>query len=180
MNSFIKKIQWCKKYLFEILVLFSVLFIVVYALFRIGKTGSWDTNYYYDPYTEMTTKLPKRSKDSNGELRTRAFLEKYFQKSFSKSRPDFMVNPVTGSKYNLELDCYNESLRLAIEYNGSQHYKYNPFFHKNKEAFYNQKYRDELKRIRCKELGITLIEIPYTEDKNLENYLLQQLKIHGY
>jgi hypothetical protein len=91
-----------------------------------------------------------------------------------------MVNPVTGSRHNLELDCYNDQLRLAVEYNGAQHYKYIPYFHKNKEAFYNQKYRDELKRLRCKELGIVLIDIPYTENKNLERYLEEQLRIHGF
>jgi hypothetical protein len=107
-------------------------------------------------------------------------LESYFKKPFPKSRPDFMVNQVTGSKYNLELDCYNSELQLAAEYNGAQHYKFIPFFHKNKEAFYNQKYRDELKRIRCKELGITLIEIPYTEERQLEQYLTHELNRQGY
>ena len=62
-----------------------------------------------------------------------------------------------------------------------EHYKYTPFFHKNKEAFYNQKYRDELKRRMCKDNGIYLIEIPNTvklEDiehfltNNYSNYLI--------
>jgi hypothetical protein len=91
-----------------------------------------------------------------------------------------MVNPVTGSQFNLELDCFNESLKLAVEYNGAQHYQFIPFFHKNQEAFYNQKYRDELKRMRCREMGITLIEVPHTEDKRLEAYLEEQLKRHGF
>lgn len=178
------RVKWIKKNLFEILLILSIIFIVVYAIYRIGETGTWSTDFFYLPTPSpkttksSTTKEPK--KDSNGEIRARAFLERYFNKSFPKSRPNFMVNQVTGSKYNLELDCYNESLRLAVEYNGAQHYNYIPFFHKNKEAFYNQKYRDELKRIKCKELGITLIEIPYTEEKRLEQYLKQQLKIVGY
>jgi hypothetical protein len=166
---------------FEALVIGSILLILVLALFRFNKTGTWSDDYYYLPSVTTKERGPERPrKDSQGETRARQFLEKYFKRPFPKSRPAFMVNQVTGSQYNLELDCFNESLRLAVEYNGAQHYQYIPFFHKNKEAFYNQKYRDELKRIRCRELGITLIEIPHTEDKRLEQYLEQQLKIHGY
>jgi hypothetical protein len=173
--------HWCLKNKFEALVLFSIIAIFLLAVTRIGSTGTWADTYHYLPEVKnnqpITTPAPR--KDSQGELRTRAYLESRFKKSFPKSRPDFMVNPVTGSKYNLELDCYNPELRLAVEYNGAQHYVFNTFFHKNKEAFYNQKYRDELKRLRCKELGITLIEIPYTEDRRLEQFLEQQLRDVG-
>ena len=180
-QSIRSKINWIKSNLFDILTILSIIFIIVYAIFRIGKTGTWDTTYYYDPYTQITPSVPKPpKKDSNGEIRARKYLETRFNKLFPKNRPDFMINQVTGSKYNLELDCYNNELRLAVEYNGAQHYNYIPFFHKNKEAFYNQKYRDEIKRIRCKELGITLIEIPYTEDKRLELYLEEQLRLSGF
>jgi hypothetical protein len=164
----------------------------VYAVLTAKKdTGSWSTTYSYIPpihnkplyYSSSSSSLtvsttPK--KESTGETRARRFLEIYFNDTFPKSRPGFMVNHVTGSKYNLELDCYNEKLRLAVEYNGAQHYNFTPFFHRNKEAFYNQKYRDELKRIRCKELGITFIEIPYTEEDRLEEFLEEKLNEHGF
>jgi hypothetical protein len=43
----------------------------------------------------------------------------------------------------LEFDGYNESLKLAIEYNGGQYYKYIPFSHRNGEIdFFNQQKRD--------------------------------------
>ena len=173
--------DWIKEHLFEIFVVGSILIILILALFRISKKGSWSDSYYYDPLQNVVsgTKEIKESKESKGESRCRQFLEKYFNKPFSKSRPDFMVNNVTGAKYNLELDCYNSELKLAVEYNGEQHYNYIPFFHKNKEAFYNQKYRDEIKRIRCRDLGITLIEVPYTELNRIEDYLLKQLKLVG-
>ena len=35
-------------------------------------------------------------------------------------------------------------------------------FHKNKEHFLNQKYRDELKNMICKQNRILLIRVPYT------------------
>ena len=174
-----KIVDWCRSHKFEALLILSIAIILILALTRIRSSGTWSDSYYYLPEVKNSTPSAPR-KDSSGELRARAFLESYFKKSFPKSRPDFMVNTVTGSKYNLELDCYNPELRLAVEYNGQQHYNYIPFFHKNKEAFYNQKYRDELKRIRCKELGITLIEIPYTEERKLEQFLEQQLKSVGF
>jgi hypothetical protein len=193
------RIQWLKKHLFEILVILSIIFILLIGIYRIifGYNGTWADHYYYvSPKTEdldqkLTEKYRrekqnsepsswKNGKDSNGEIRTRRYLENRFKKPFSKTRPDFLLNQVTGSKYNLEFDCYNEELKLAVEYNGIQHYKFVPFFHRNKEAFYNQKYRDELKRIKCRDLGITLVEIPYSEEKRLEEYLAEQLRTIGY
>ena len=184
-----------KKYKFELLTAFAILVILYAIVANINNNGngSWSSTYtYIPPLHGNTIKLNGTTpfvsngvfkggrKESNGEMRTRQFLENYFNASFPKSRPDFMVNHVTGSKYCLELDCYNARLRLAVEFNGVQHYNFTPFFHRNKEAFYNQKYRDELKRIRCKELGITLIEIPFTEEENLEEFLRSELKRCGF
>jgi hypothetical protein len=179
-NKIKKIISWSLSHKFETLLILSIITILLLALSRLTSTGTWSDSYYYLPNTQISIPSSTPRKDSSGELRARAFLESYFKKPFPKSRPDFMVNQVTGSRYNLELDCYNSELRLAVEYNGQQHYNYIPFFHKNKEAFYNQKYRDELKRIRCREIGITLIEIPYTEEKRLEKFLEQQLKSVGF
>ena len=71
--------------------------------------------------------------ESKGEKECRKVLENLFNKPFSKSRPDFLRNPVTGGNFNLELDCYNQELSLAVEYNGIQHYKYVPYFHRNND-----------------------------------------------
>lgn len=172
--------NWIRTHQFEFLVILSVIIIIVISLFNIKGSGSWSDSYFYLPNLRDSTTQESKSGTSKGEVQCRDFLENYFRKTFPKARPDFMVNPVTGSRYNLELDCYNSELNLAVEYNGEQHYNYIPFFHRNKEAFYNQKYRDELKRLRCKELGITLIEVPYTEKNRINDFLLNQLKLSGY
>lgn len=116
---------------------------------------------------------------SKGELECRRVIESIFQKSFPKCRPDFLRNNVTSDDYsniNLEIDCYNHELKIGVEYNGIQHYKYIPFFHKNKEAFYNQKYRDEMKRTKCQQNGIFLIEVPYTvKVEDIEKYIRNEL-----
>jgi hypothetical protein len=118
-------------------------------------------------------------RESKGEKKCRIFLEEFFGKPFPKVRPDFLSNPVTGGEYNLELDCYNKELKLCVEYNGRQHYEYTPFFHKNKEAFYNQKYRDEMKRMKCRSLDINMIEVPYYI-KDIDTYLTEELSKLGY
>ena len=58
----------------------------------------------------------------------------------------------------MELDMYNKELGIACEYNGQQHYKHVPYFHRGGvEDFNKQKERDDLKRSVCKKLGIFLI-----------------------
>lgn len=174
-------IQWIRKHQFEALVIASIACILVLAALRWNATGSWSKDYFYLPSrTPERTTVREPARDSRGETEVRQVLSDYFQRPFPKCRPDFMLNPVTGSQYNLELDCYNESLRLAVEYQGEQHYKFIPFFHKSKEAFYNQKYRDELKRLRCRELGITLIEVPYTEKRRIRDFLERELRSRGF
>lgn len=163
---------------FEIILGFCFLFILIFALFRMGKRGSWDSTYRYSP-----TPKPRRGppKESKGEAECRRVLQELFNRGFPKNRPDFLRNPVTGGSYNLELDCYNLELNLAVEYSGAQHYKYVPYFHKNKEAFLNQKYRDDMKRRICREYGVNLIEVPYTVKlPEIREYLVKNLKGLGY
>lgn len=169
-------IKFISTHPFESVVIASVILILIMALFRRNKNGTWGCDILSMRFSNVAT---TRKKESKGEARSRAFVENYFVRRFPSCRPDFLNNPVTGSKHNLELDCYNAELALAIEYNGRQHYEYTPFFHKNKEAFYNQKYRDDMKRRMCQQAGITLIEVPYNVG-NIEEYLLQELRRLGY
>ncbi|AUS94148.1 Uvr/REP helicase [Trichoplusia ni ascovirus 6b] len=103
-----------------------------------------------------------KPKDSKGEIACREHLERRFGMPFTKIRPSWLVNPKT--KARLELDCYNELLNLALEYNGKQHYEYVDKFHKCTDDLDRQKQRDVDKRRICKEKGIDLIEVPYTID----------------
>jgi len=166
-------------YGFEILLVTCVVFILLFGLYRkvTGKKGTWSGKYYYDGKQYNRPRLfNNKPKDSKGEIETKRVLEKIFNKPFDKIRPDFLNNPVTGGMHNLEIDCYNNDLKLGVEYNGVQHYKFTPFFHKNKESFHNQKYRDELKRRMCKDNGVYLIEVPYTvQHSDIEKFLKQEL-----
>jgi len=118
---------------FEIVISICLAFFLILFIYRkcTGKSGSWTTSYYYDPYEYKSLNKNNKSppKDSKGELECRRVLQETFKKPFHKDRPDFLRNPVTGGNFNLELDCYNPELKLAVEYSGQQHYKYIPFFH---------------------------------------------------
>lgn len=120
-----------------------------------------------------------RGGSSKGEISCKQFIEFYFQKPFVKVRPDFLKNPVT--QENLELDLYNEELHLAVEYNGSQHYQYNSFMHKqSRDRFQNQQYRDLIKRDLCKKAGITLVIVPYTiEQDDIPAFLFEEFQRIG-
>ena len=119
---------------------------------------------------------------SRSEKLTREIFERIMSVEFPTVRPDFLKNPKTG--YNLELDGYNEGLKLAFEYNGEQHYKFKKHFHKRKDAFKIQREHDEYKYKKCVELGITLISIPYTFDcynpEKLEIFIKDELIKHEF
>ena len=187
----IKKIWNERSY--EMILVISLFIILVLALFKIGKKGTWSSSYNFDIYKNDQHDTSffadnTNKKTSSGELECRKVLRKIFNKPFNTYRPNFLRNPVTssgskfgGENFNLELDCFEPSLKLGVEYNGCQHYKYIPHFHKNKEAFRNQQYRDELKRRMCRDNRINLIEVPYTiKIPQIESYIRQQLKILGY
>ena len=140
----------------------------------------WSLNSVVDKIhgvsTEKGNKLkPKKFKY---EERTRQIFENLLQADFPKVRPDFMINNKTGKR--LELDGFNEKLKLAFEYQGHQHYSFNPYFHKTQQDFENQAYRDKLKKEICDSYGITLIEVPYSvEYDDLEDYIKMKLYEKG-
>lgn len=119
---------------------------------------------------------------SRSEKLTREIFERIMSVEFPTIRPDFLKNPKTG--YNLELDGYNENLKLAFEYNGEQHYKFKKYFHDTEDAFKIQREHDEFKYKKCVELGITIISIPYTfncyDPKKLENFIKDELIKHEF
>lgn len=167
-----------------------VIIIILILLLLIRKSkglqGSWDSRKDIQEYALImgdsslineelsTVKTDKKIKvfrepalvnktktnESIGEKICRDHIEKRLSTPFPNERPDFLKNTVTNA--NLELDCFSNKLKLALEYNGKQHYEFIPKFHKTKNDFYNQKYRDIMKKRLCFENGIDLIEVPYT------------------
>jgi very-short-patch-repair endonuclease len=79
----------------------------------------------------------------------------------------------------MQLDIYYPQLRLAFEYDGSQHKKYNSYFFKNKKQFEYLQRCDRLKNRICKEIGIELIRINYDKKITLD-YIAKKLQDAGY
>ncbi|PFM22979.1 hypothetical protein COJ41_14915 [Bacillus thuringiensis] len=104
------------------------------------------------------------------EEKCRYIFESLFKKPFEKCRK------VLGD--NLELDGYNENLKLAFEFNGIQHYQFNSYFHKDMSEFHSQIERDNKKQILCNEKRIKLITIPYTieSDRDKELYIIREIE----
>ena len=166
-----------KKNKFKIIVTCSIVFILLMYIVNTGwrRTGTWTLAYSYNPDTKKTY----YTRESKGEIECRRVLEKFFLRPFPNRRPEFMINNVTGKP--LELDCYNEELGLACEYNGKQHYEYVAGMHKNHEDFRLQQYRDEMKKKLCKENGVDLIVVSYhTPIESIENTIRGQLQSLGY
>ena len=174
---------------FEICLGLCVAALLIFALYNKlrGTKGTYSKpGHYFVPLGKMmknTGRSHRRRapRESKGELECRRVLQSIFKKPFPSQRPDFLRNPVTGGNFNLELDCYNAGLGLAVEYNGAQHYKYTPYFHRSKDHFLNQKYRDDMKKRICKENRIKLIEVPHTVKlKDIRGFLIKQLRNHGF
>jgi hypothetical protein len=96
------------------------------------------------------------------ELTTKALESLLGRQVKSQIRPLFLRNPETGRP--LELDCYDPISQIAVEYSGRQHYEFPSSFFTNVDDFYNQIYRDQLKRELCDKNGVYLIVVPYWVD----------------
>jgi hypothetical protein len=114
-------------------------------------------------------RLNKITYKGTGEENCRKIFEELTGYKFISVRPNFLKNPLTG--YNLELDGYCEELKIAWEYQGIQHYEEGYFGNDLKY----QQWKDEVKRLLCIREGIILITIPYTERKNLKNFIKKEI-----
>ena len=88
-------------------------------------------------------------------------------------RPAWLVNPYTNRR--MEIDCYSQTLRIAVEVQGEHHYnsKYIGI-----EEYEKQRKRDHLKSQIIKARGIHLICVPSPDsvaDADLECWLCMQL-----
>lgn len=91
-----------------------------------------------------------------GEEICRAYFETLFENEFPKSHPSWLIST---KRRRLELDGYCNELQLAFEHHGQQHYRVGRFTPTG-EQLISRKGTDELKRTKCRETGVLLIEIP--------------------
>lgn len=117
----------------------------------------------------------------------RKIFEELFGVNFPKRRPLWLKNHKTGGR--MELDGYNEQLKIAFEYNGLQHYDVLDMFHRSVDDLERSVQRDILKQRLCTENAVRLIVIPplrlkhkalpFITKKTLRQFILDRLKNAG-
>lgn len=175
------------KYLCDIDVLIAivVLSVFIYFVFKAKKR-----KYKFIPLGDAPPpkkkKLKKGKKKYKNEERCREIFERIFNCKFKTIRPEWLKNPVTGK--NLEIDGFNPDVKtpigkgLGFEYDGQQHAKYTPHFHKHgPQQFIYQTKCDTWKDLQCKERKIVLIRIPnFVAFHDLERYIREKLTRLGF
>jgi hypothetical protein len=168
------------KYIKEMIAVFLCL---VFIIFKVIK--NYGNEYIYVGTTKkfLSTKNVVERYPGSKEEKCRMIFQNFFNVPFKKCRPNWLKNKETGS--NLELDGFNPNIispigkGVAFEYNGSQHYVFQPKYHKNLKEFEDLQRRDILKEELCAKHGVILIKIPYTiEDDDIQKYIKK--KIYQY
>lgn len=117
---------------------------------------------------------PVCSKGSKSEEIARTTLEQLFEKKFSRRRPKWLRN---SRGYSMELDGYNESLGVAFEYQGYQHFKADHWGTDLEQRIAD----DNLKAQICSERGIVLLQITHEmEYLTFPNEIRKQLEAAGF
>ena len=84
------------------------------------------------------------------------------QQSFS-----WLLNPTTGQR--LRVDAYFPKSNLVVEYDGQQHRKFMPYFHKTPQHFLDLRYRDHTKERLVQERGLLFLRVTDLEPKTAEH-----------
>lgn len=110
-----------------------------------------------------------RCRGSRGEQLVKGYLDNC-QLSYEYG----YVVPDLKDKRNLHFDFWLPQYRIAIEYDGIQHYKETQFNYGSDNNFKLTKLHDKMKNNYCYKHSITLIRIPYYE--NVNDFLEQNLQ----
>ena len=196
---------WCLNLLhletlfFVVIVLFSIYIVISGRSKRNSKVSDFEKKWRdlsenappnKHSFLGSTSGEPKKPQKKNQhEEKCRDIFQGLFQAPFKSVRPDWLVNPTTGS--NLELDGYNPDIitpkgrGVAFEYDGIQHSEYDPHhFHSERRggqnAFIYQVKKDNWKTKRCAEEGVVLIRIPhYISWDDIEDHIKDRLRKEG-
>ncbi|MGG6295839.1 hypothetical protein ACQ4M4_15735 [Leptolyngbya sp. AN02str] len=106
------------------------------------------------------------------EQETRSIFQDIFKLDFKKTRPEWLRS---SKGQRLELDGYNEELKLAFEYQGEYHYMDVPMHHQQRSLKEVQK-NDALKLKLCSKHGVDLIQVPYWERGNRQ-FVINALRL---
>ena len=121
--------------------------------------------YFEKLYADTVLLLKEHGKISSkwvNEFNLYMMVKAYFEDTIYQYRADWLEMQ--------SLDIYIPRLKVAIEYQGQQHYEAIEFFGGTEALQYNIR-RDELKREKCLRAGIKLIEWNYQTEVSEINFL---------
>jgi hypothetical protein len=159
----------------KIAILIAIILIILFCLAWRKETKSIEVEKPdLSKFHRKAEKAPKSKAPGSREEKCRDVFESLTGRAYPTIRPNWLVNPKTGKK--LELDGYCADLRSAFEYNGKQHYSYPNSFHKTEADFDNLIERDQHKMNTCQDYGVRLLVIPYDlKDDQLHDYIKNHL-----
>jgi very-short-patch-repair endonuclease len=105
----------------------------------------------------LKTGHPERMKLIEDMSKGQTKLKEIVKKQFPNAIDEYEIQ-------GQRIDIYLPDEKLGIEYDGAQHYKFCPVFHKTESDFKRQQWLDKEKERKCKEVGITLIRIRFDEE----------------
>lgn len=114
----------------------------------------------------------RREQGSISEARVIQIAEQLTGWKFRRIRPAWLKGR---SERPMELDGYNETHRVAIEYQGQQHYR--PIYGEDQLRYVKK--NDNRKRQLCYRRNIFLIRVPYWK-RNVEDFLRSKLTAAGF
>lgn len=151
-----------------LLALFLAFSLVAGVLYYLYSSEQETTNNRFRPEPKDATRCKARAAKTSykSEGIVRAVLEELFGVTFPSTRDvEWLRNPRTGR--NLEFDCYNESLGIALEHNGEQHEKITSFT-PTQAALDDLQFRDSIKDELAPQYGVTLLRTGYRTNINGE------------
>ena len=127
-----------------------------------GKGHIWEVNYN----SLKNGSWCPDCKQSLSEKIFRIVMEKVFNCPFKSCWPKWLKNQ---NGHKLQIDGYNEELKIGFEYQGIQHFINTLYFHRTEEGFERRKSNDLAKKKILKNKNIFMLYPIYKLKK--ENYL---------
>lgn len=112
-------------------------------------------------------------KSSRGERLIKSFLD--YNEIEYKIHHQIKIDQRLFSRNNFRIDFYLPKYETFIEFNGVQHYKHTPYFHRDEDAFGRQVDRDKRLRQYCKQHKINLIEIKYDQIEKIGDIIYKKI-----
>ena len=103
-------------------------------------------------------------------------IERFLKENDIRFEKQYIIKKCKFKRY-LPFDFYLSDYNLLIEYDGKQHFEISDYFG-GYESFIDTKIRDTIKNIYCQNNNIDLLRIPYWDYKNIENILVNKLKLN--